>query len=102
MNKLLLIIQREYMSLVARKSFIVITILVPFLFIIIASIPVLTSKLNSASSSLETVTVIDETGRLSGVISDNEQFRFIPLRGEPGTLTGFPPPYAFSTSRARA
>ena len=64
MNKLLLIIQREYMSLVARKSFIVITILVPFLFIIIASIPVLTSKLNSASSSLETVTVIDETGRL--------------------------------------
>lgn len=85
MNKLLLIIQREYMSLVARKSFIVITILVPFLFIIIASIPVLTSKLNSASSSLETVTVIDETGRLSGVISDNEQFRFIPLRGEPGT-----------------
>ena len=49
MNKLLLIIQREYMSLVARKSFIVITILVPFLFIIIASIPVLTSKLNSAS-----------------------------------------------------
>ena len=71
MNKLLLIIQREYMSLVARKSFIVITILVPFLFIIIASIPVLTSKLNSASSSLETVTVIDETGRLSGVISDN-------------------------------
>ena len=85
MNKLLLIIQREYMSLVARKSFIVITILVPFLFIIIASIPVLTSKLNSASSSLETVTVIDETGHLSGVISDNEQFRFIPLRGEPGT-----------------
>ena len=77
MNKLLLIIQREYMSLVARKSFIVITILVPFLFIIIASIPVLTSKLNSASSSLETVTVIDETGRLSGVISDNEQFRFM-------------------------
>ena len=85
MNKLLLIIQREYMSLVARKSFIVITILVPFLFIIIASIPVLTSKLNSASSSLETVTVIDETGHLSGVISDNEQFRFIPLRGKPGT-----------------
>ena len=71
MNKLLLIIQREYMSLVARKSFIVITILVPFLFIIIASIPVLTSKLNSASSSLETVTVIDETGHLSGVISAN-------------------------------
>lgn len=84
MNKLLLIIQREYMALVARKSFIVITLLVPFLFVIIAAIPVITSELNSASSSIETVTVIDETGRLSGVISDNEQFRFIPLRGEPG------------------
>ncbi len=84
MNKLLLIIQREYMSLVARKSFIVITLLVPFLFVIIAAIPVITSKLNSASSEIETVTVIDETGQLSGVITDNEQFRFIPLRGEPG------------------
>ncbi len=84
MNKLLLIIQREYMALVARKSFIVITLLVPFLFVIIAAIPVITSELNSASSSIETVTVIDETGKLAGVISDNEQFRFIPLRGEPG------------------
>lgn len=84
MNKLFLIIQREYMALVARKSFIVITLLIPFLFVIIAAIPVLTSELNSSSSSLETVTVIDETGQLSGVIADNESFRFIPLKGEPG------------------
>lgn len=85
MNKLLLIVQREYMSLVARKSFIVITLLVPFLIVIIAAIPAIISELNSASTSIETVTVIDETGKLSGVITDNDQFRFIPLKGEPGT-----------------
>lgn len=85
MNKLLLIVQREYMSLVARKSFIVITLLVPFLIVIIAAIPAIISELNSASTSIETVTVIDETGKLSGVITDNDQFRFVPLKGEPGT-----------------
>ncbi|MDO4510329.1 MAG: ABC transporter permease [Bacteroidales bacterium] len=83
MNKLLLIIQREYMSLVARKSFLVITLLVPVLIVVIGAIPALISEFNS-SSSVEAVTVIDETGRLSGAIPDTDGFRFIPLQGEPG------------------
>lgn len=84
MNKLLLIIQREYTTLVARKSFIVITLLIPFLFVAIGAIPVLISEWNN-SGSAEAVTVIDETGRLAGVIPDTESFRFIPLKGEPGS-----------------
>ena len=84
MNKLLLIIQREYTTLVARKSFIVITLLIPFLFVAIGAVPVLISEWNN-SGSVEAVTVIDETGRLAGVIPDTESFRFIPLKGEAGS-----------------
>ena len=83
MNKLLLIIQREYTTLVARKSFIVITLLIPFLFVAIGAVPVLISEWNN-SGSAEAVTVIDETGHLAGVIPDTESFRFIPLKGEAG------------------
>ena len=84
MNKLLLIIQREYTTLVARKSFIVITLLIPFLFVAIGAVPVLISEWNN-SGSVEAVTVIDEPGRLAGVIPDTESFRFIPLKGEAGS-----------------
>ena len=84
MNKLLLIIQREYTTLVARKSFIVITLLIPFLFVAIGAVPVLISEWNN-SGSAEAVTVIDETGRLAGVIPDTESFRFITLKGEAGS-----------------
>ena len=84
MNKLLLIIQREYTTLVARKSFIVITLLIPFLFVAIGAVPVLISEWNN-SGSAEAVTVIDETGRLAGVITDTESFRFLPLKGEAGS-----------------
>ena len=84
MNKLLLIIQREYTTLVARKSFIVITLLIPFLFVAIGAVPVLISEWNN-SGSAEAVTVIDETGRLAGVIPDTESFRFIPLKVEAGS-----------------
>ena len=84
MNKLLLIIQREYTTLVARKSFIVITLLIPFLFVAIGAVPVLISEWNN-SGSAEAVTLIDETGRLAGVIPDTESFRFIPLKGEAGS-----------------
>ena len=84
MNKLLLIIQREYTTLVARKSFIVITLLIPFLFVAIGAVPVLISEWNN-SGSAEAVTVIDETGCLAGVIPDTESFRFIPLKGEAGS-----------------
>ena len=84
MNKLLLIMQREYTTLVARKSFIVITLLIPFLFVAIGAVPVLISEWNN-SGSAEAVTVIDETGRLAGVIPDTESFRFIPLKGEAGS-----------------
>ena len=40
MNKLRLIIAREYMSIVGRKSFIFMTLGMPLLFILIMAVPI--------------------------------------------------------------
>ncbi len=63
MNKILLIIQREYLSRVKKKSFIVLTILVPILFIgMFALIGYLAVKGDDLAEK-KTVQVIDESGK---------------------------------------
>ncbi|MBO4870871.1 MAG: ABC transporter permease [Muribaculaceae bacterium] len=82
MEKLKLIIAREYMSMIGRKSFIVMTILMPVLMILIISIPFLVGYLNDAGSDVEKVAVIDETGRYGSAISNTDLFEFIPMRAD--------------------
>ncbi len=84
MSKLLLIIQREYLSLVARKSFIITTLLMPVLMVVCMLVPFWISDVNDNSGARTTVTVIDETGHLTDVIKANSQYEVIPLRGTPG------------------
>lgn len=76
MNKkrFLLILQREYMSIVGKKSFIVMTLLMPFLLILLGCIPVLLQMINTNDE--KTVAVIDETGRYGGAIKNDDQFDF--------------------------
>ena len=76
MNKkrFLLILQREYMSIVGKKSFIVMTLLMPFLLILLGCIPVLLQMINTNDE--KTVAVIDETGRYGGAIKSDDQFDF--------------------------
>ncbi len=65
MKKILLIVQREYFTRVKKKSFIVITILVPVMFIgMIALIAFLTSKQNEFGDTKK-VEVIDESGHFT-------------------------------------
>ncbi len=47
-SRFLLIMQREYYSIVAKKSFIVSTLLVPLLVLCIGVVPVVLSELSSA------------------------------------------------------
>ena len=84
MSKLWLIIQREYMSIVAKKSFIIMTLLMPFLIIIIGAIPVLLAYFNDSSSTTqETYTVIDETGMgYAQAITDIEGYNFVNFTGD--------------------
>lgn len=82
MEKLKLIIAREYMSMIGRKSFIVMTILMPVLMLLIIAIPIGIGYLNEAGSDAEKVAVIDETGRYAPAIADTDLFHFVPLRGD--------------------
>ena len=73
-NRFFLIVQREYLETVAKKSFIVMTLLMPFLIVLLGGVPVLLEKLNK--SDVKTVAVIDETNQLASAIKSDEVFHF--------------------------
>lgn len=75
MNRLFLIIRREYLNIVARKSFIVMTLLIPLLSVLCMAAPALLMGLNDGDQ--KTVVVIDEGSGLADVIKDTEEYRFL-------------------------
>ena len=77
MNKLGLIIAREYMSIVGRKSFIFMTLGMPLLFIVIMAIPVGFGYLNDKGSTTQLISVVDETGRYAPALHSDEMYTFI-------------------------
>ncbi|WP_046243203.1 ABC transporter permease [Hymenobacter terrenus] len=75
MDKIWLIIQREYLTRVRKKSFLVISLLAPLLMV---GSGIAIGKLNSASGP-DTVAVHDESGlNLLGQLQDNEDVHFVP------------------------
>lgn len=80
MNKLGLIIQREYMQMVAKKSFIVTTILVPILSILLCGVlPIMLSNVKSDEKKL--VAVVDQTEdqMFLSLFSATEEYQFLPV-----------------------
>ncbi len=75
-NRLFLVMQREYYAIVAKKSFIISTILVPILVLLIGVVPVLLSQFNS-SDTAETVTIVDNSGKFAQAFDDNDDYRFV-------------------------
>jgi ABC-2 type transport system permease protein len=73
MNKILLIIRREYLTRVKKRSFIVMTILGPLLMAAIVIVPVYIATI---SNEVKTVSVIDETGFFYGKFKDSESIKF--------------------------
>ena len=88
MNKLRLIIAREYMSLVGSKSFIIMTLLIPFLFIIIAAVPVGMAWLNDKGSDVQEIAVIDETDRYAAALHSDDMYNFVIIKGD--TTAAYP------------
>ena len=74
-SKLSILIEREYMVRVKKKSFIVTTLLVP---ILIAAIFFIVIYVSMSSLSEERVAVIDETGLYGDVLVDDDYYTFIP------------------------
>lgn len=79
MKNLKLIIAREYMSMVGRKSFILMTIFIPILMIVVIALPVGIAYLNDKGSDMETIAVFDRSGRYAGALTDTELYHFTPF-----------------------
>jgi ABC-2 type transport system permease protein len=80
MNKVLLIIQREFLSRVQKKSFLITTILVPLIFPAVIALMILIMQKQSDLQQAETVLVLDESHKFT--LKDNKEFKFIGVTGE--------------------
>ena len=63
MNKIGLIIKREYLRRVSKKSFILLTLLTPFLFAALVFVPLWLSTIKG--DEVRNVAIIDTTGQAS-------------------------------------
>ncbi len=78
MNKIFLIIQREYLTKVKKKSFIVMTLLGP---ILMASLFIMPVYLASRQDDKQLISVLDETGLFFSKFENNENYTFIAVTG---------------------
>ncbi len=74
MSKIGLIIKSEYLRRVAKKSFILLTFLVPFLFAATLFIPLWLSDIENGE--VENVAVVDQVGKYKDALIDTSDFRF--------------------------
>lgn len=74
MNSLGLIIEREYANKVRKKSFILLTLLMPFLFVGLAFVPLWLSTIKD--SGTKNIAVIDNTGIYAGELKSSDQYHF--------------------------
>lgn len=74
MNKIFIITQREYLYRVQKKSFLLLTLLMPFLFIGIAAVPFLLSQIKDDEQ--KKVIIVDKTGRYAPLFQSDEAYLF--------------------------
>jgi ABC-2 type transport system permease protein len=76
MNKVLLIIQREYFTRVRKKSFIIMIFVVPLLILAMGGVIALVAKDSNELSDKQVVKVIDESGLFAGKFKDQKNLKF--------------------------
>ncbi len=76
MSKISLIIEREYITRVKKKTFIIMTILGPILIAALWIVPIYVTTL---SQGKKTVEILDETGLFFDQFQSDEHFRFVPI-----------------------
>lgn len=74
MSKISLIIQREFLSRVKKKTFVVLTILGPVFIALLFVTPVLIATFQQ--DDVKTIAVVDEDGVLDGTFPENESMKF--------------------------
>lgn len=75
MSKIGIIIRREYLRRVSKKSFLLVTLLMPFMIAALVFVPLWLSSIRS--NEVKTIAVMDTTGKYASLFEDTENFRFI-------------------------
>ena len=75
MSKIGIVIQREYFNRVKKKSFILLTILMPLIFIGLVGGTLFLSTIKDTTARV--IMVVDSTGKYIHVLKDTEQFQFV-------------------------
>ena len=75
MSKIGIVIQREYTSRVRKKSFILLTFLMPVIFAALIFVPLLLSSIKD--NNVKNIVIFDETGKYFSVFKDTDNYRFI-------------------------
>lgn len=75
MSKIALIIEREYISRVKKRSFIVLTFLTPFLIVALTMVPLLLSQIKG--DDVKQIAVIDHTGLYNNPFIDQDNYHFL-------------------------
>lgn len=75
MSKILIIIQREFLTRIQKKSFIILTILMPFIIAAVAVAPLLLASIKDDTQ--HTVMLVDKTLKYSPLFEDNESYHFV-------------------------
>ena len=71
------------MTIVGKKSFIIMTLLIPFLILLVGCIPVLLGYINSrGDTSVTRIAVIDESNNFGGAFKDTPNYRFVVMSGD--------------------
>ncbi|MDR1455724.1 MAG: ABC transporter permease [Tannerella sp.] len=73
-SKIALIIRREYLSRISRKSFIVLTLLMPVLMAAISIVPLWLASIKS--DGVRRIAVIDRTGKYAPLFENMDGYRF--------------------------
>ena len=79
MHKIGLIIKREYTFRICKKSFILLTLLTPFLFAALVFVPMWLASLGEEENSV--VAIIDDTGKYAPFFQSTEAYTFLPVEG---------------------
>ena len=79
MSNISIIIEREYLERVKKKSFIFTTILMPVLMLALMALPALI--MTYIEGSVTQVLVVDNNGAFADRLTDTDDVKFIPLSG---------------------
>lgn len=85
MSKIGLIIKKEYLRRVNKKSFLIFTFLTPLLIAALVAVPLWLSTIKD--SNVKNIGLLDSTGKYSKVLEDNDTYHFVPLKSNLNQLT---------------